>query len=132
MPLRDPGKYSKYQKIYQLKRYHARRQEAIENLGGKCVACGTTENLELDHIDPSTKSFPISKLWSISKAKFLEELAKCQLLCNSCHIIKSKQDNKKPITHGKYWATYKHKCICEECMSYRISHKIEKRSKYKG
>ena len=32
-----------------------RRKILIERLGGKCVKCGTTENLQFDHIDPNTK-----------------------------------------------------------------------------
>jgi len=37
-------------------------------LGGRCVRCGATEDLEFDHIDPSTKRFTISgglsKAWT--------------------------------------------------------------------
>lgn len=55
---------------YMLARYHKRRAEAIRKLGGKCVKCGSEENLEIDHIDPTTKSFEISKLWNVSKEVF--------------------------------------------------------------
>lgn len=30
------------------------RLALIESLGGKCVDCGTTKDLELDHIEPCT------------------------------------------------------------------------------
>jgi hypothetical protein len=80
------------------------RQILIEKLGGKCVECGCTETLEFDHIDPSTKSFNISAGYHKPKEVLEEELSKCQLLCNKCHIEKSKKDLKfrpKTIAGGR-------------------------------
>jgi 5-methylcytosine-specific restriction endonuclease McrA len=37
----------------------ARRAELIEMLGGRCVRCGAVEDLEFDHIDPTTKRFAV-------------------------------------------------------------------------
>ena len=70
------------------------REILIEKLGGKCVECGCTEALEFDHIDPSTKSFNIASGYTKPKDILLGEVAKCQLLCNKCHIEKSKKDLK--------------------------------------
>ena len=70
------------------------REILIEKLGGKCVECGCTEALEFDHIDPSTKSFNIAAGYTKPKEVLLAEVAKCQLLCNKCHIQKSKKDLK--------------------------------------
>ena len=70
------------------------REILIEKLGGKCVECGCTKELEFDHIDPSTKSFNIAAGYTKPKEVLLSEVAKCQLLCNKCHIEKSKRDNK--------------------------------------
>lgn len=58
-------------------------------LGGVCVVCGTTERLEFDHIDPSTKLFDIAKGWARAEKIVLEELEKCQLLCKQHHDEKS-------------------------------------------
>ena len=80
------------------------RQILIEKLGGKCVECGCTETLEFDHIDPSAKSFNISAGYHKPKEVLEEELSKCQLLCNKCHIEKSKKDLKfrpKTIAGGR-------------------------------
>jgi hypothetical protein len=80
------------------------REILIEKLGGKCVECGCTETLEFDHIDPSTKSFNISAGYHKPKEVLEEELEKCQLLCNKCHIEKSKKDLKfrpKTIAGGR-------------------------------
>lgn len=86
---RNSSKYNQYMKKYVLDRYHRRRTLAIEHLGGKCVCCGATTELELDHIEHHLKSFAISKLWSVSEERFLLELNKCQLLCASCHKLKT-------------------------------------------
>ena len=70
------------------------REILIEKMGGKCVECGCTETLEFDHIDPSTKSFNIAAGYTKPKETLLVEVAKCQLLCNKCHIEKTKKDSK--------------------------------------
>ena len=80
------------------------REILLEKLGGKCVECGSTEALEFDHIDPSTKSFNISAGYHKPKQVLEEELSKCQLLCNKCHIQKSRKDLKfrpKTIAGGR-------------------------------
>jgi len=74
------------------RRYSERMEEAKVILGGCCVICGTTENLEIDHIDWVYKEIPVNKMWSIAKIRFLKELEKCQLLCTIHHIQKSKAD----------------------------------------
>lgn len=94
---------------YQRNWSNVRRAEALIKLGGKCVKCGTTENLEFDHIDPKTKSFEIGAWGSHSKADLEIELAKCQLLCKSCHIEKT------AVTHGSYGYYKHHKCRCTPC-----------------
>jgi len=66
---------------------------AIEHLGGKCVACGSTEKLELDHIERHTKEFmPVRRCGDVSLERFKAEVAKCQLLCNLCHIKKGQHE----------------------------------------
>ena len=62
----------------------------IEMLGGKCVGCGVTENLQFDHIDRKQKTFTIGKrLESSLENKLIPEANKCQLLCKCCHQIKT-------------------------------------------
>ena len=68
------------------------REILIEKLGGKCVECCCTEALEFDHIDPTTKSFNIAAGYTKPKEVLLAEVAKCQLLCNKCHIEKTRKD----------------------------------------
>ena len=43
-------------------------------LGGKCECCGSTFNLQFDHIDPTTKSFSIAKKYGCKEV--FEEIKK--------------------------------------------------------
>jgi hypothetical protein len=62
----------------------------IEMLGGKCVGCGVTENLQFDHIDRKQKLFTIGKKFQSSlELKLIPEAKKCQLLCKTCHRLKT-------------------------------------------
>ena len=109
---------NKQHKQYELQRYHKRRLIAINQLGGKCFKCGTTENLEFDHIDPELKDFNIAKLWSYSQEKFELELKKCQLLCNKCHKEKTKNSFIQKREHGT-WGMYRRgKCKCDICREF--------------
>lgn len=92
MPLSDKAEYNAYMAGYMLRRYHERRTEALTLLGGVCIRCKTDEDLNFDHIDRDTKSFPISQLWSVSRTKYLSEIAKCQILCGPCHRDKTREN----------------------------------------
>lgn len=62
-------------------------------VGKFCAACHSITNLELDHIDPSTK---IShNVWSWTKKRRDDELAKCQVLCRKCHLQKTISENRR-------------------------------------
>lgn len=114
MPFKNPAKRLEYAREW----YAARRVRAIESLGGKCVVCGDTEDLEFDHIDPATKVS--HRIFSWSWARIEEELKKCQLLCAKHH-----QDKTIAYisTAGGTWATRKnhHKkgCGCTSCRNMR-------------
>jgi 5-methylcytosine-specific restriction endonuclease McrA len=97
---------------YHLNRYHERMKAGRDLLGGKCVQCGSTENLEFDHIDPATKSFGLADGWG--RADFFEELKKCQLLCHDCHKQKSDEEQ-TTRQHGTYAMYRRGKCRCEMC-----------------
>jgi hypothetical protein len=105
----------RYQKIKIL--VQQRRQLCLSD-NGPCVSCGTWDNLEIDHIDPSTKEYEINRIWTRNQELRDYELAKCPALCNTCHIAKStlEQKNNKPTTHGsdKYYRD--HKCRCDICV----------------
>ena len=53
-----------------------------------CVLCGYKKHpdaIHFDHIDPSIKSYEMSKMWSYSKNSIKKEMSKCRLLCANCH-----------------------------------------------
>lgn len=56
--------------------------------GKQCYRCGSTEKLQLDHRDPGLKVG--HSIWSWSRQRREEELAKCQVLCDPCHRWKSR------------------------------------------
>ena len=90
-------KLKEKERIKSRDRYYKNRRQCIDKLGGKCVECGVTENLQFDHINPLEKSFAISESLHFSprmkkEVKFDEELNKCQLLCPTCHMKKTKND----------------------------------------
>lgn len=107
---------NEYMRVYMLNRYRERRSDALARFGNKCTKCGSSEDLEFDHIDPSTKSFTIGKLWSVSEARFEEELKKCQLLCQTCHSEKTVQESGKTLARGTHGtlSSYRY-CKCDEC-----------------
>ena len=86
---REP--YRKNTKKYSLKnkeKRENRRKLIYEALGNKCVECGSTSNLEIDHINPFLKENRISPLaQGLSKTLDDDNL---QLLCHCCHTRKSK------------------------------------------
>jgi hypothetical protein len=105
-----------YMKKYMKRRYHNRRQKALEFLGGKCVACEERERLEIDHIDPRQKTFDISKMWSCSEEKFWKEIEKCQLLCQKHHNQKTIEQRGQKSARGKHGTLSSRRyCDCSEC-----------------
>lgn len=115
-----------------LKRYHQRRLQSIEYLGGKCNICKSTEDLQLDHINPSDKSFNLAKAlssWSIERIR--PELDKCQILCSECHKAKTRKDLAEKFGQREFWehgtlTGYKY-CKCNECKSARAEYMREYR-----
>ena len=116
MPQRDREKYNNYMRKYVKSRYYKRRQAAIEKLGGVCVDCSSTEDLEFDHADRITKGFDIAKAFSgFSEVRLQSEIAKCVLRCGDCHRTKSAIERgfKPPGSHGTL-GSYRY-CKCDLC-----------------
>lgn len=113
MPYKDPIKQAEYQKKWIRKR----REEFFADKC--CESCLTTENLQLDHIDPKKKLYSNSHaIWSYSKEKRDKELSKCQILCEECHKEKTAYDMKYGYCkHGVYVGTKKHanRANCNRC-----------------
>lgn len=97
-----------------------KREWARSQLGGKCARCGATENLEFDHINRSTKIDHIANLVvNGTMQELIDEINKCQLLCSSCHRIKSIEFGDTTETkHGTYQMRIRKGCKCELCVTY--------------
>lgn len=78
------------QRAYQKNWIQSRRREWIDE-NGPC-SCGSDIDLEVDHIDPSTKSMNPNAIWSRTESARLKELAKCQVLCKICHDLKTSRE----------------------------------------
>jgi len=82
-------------KRQQREKYNRRRAAALDLLGGVCAVCGTTEDLQFDHIDPALKTGNICSMFGNSSEETLAaELELCQLLCIADHTRKTKADQR--------------------------------------
>lgn len=88
----DRKSQNEYQKAWLKQRYKERREIAYEILGDKCWNCGSTEQLEFDHINWRDKKIKFQRACTLKMDKFLEFLDLCQLLCKTCHLEKSRED----------------------------------------
>lgn len=82
---RDPDARREYMRQWTHALIEKRKAASIKALGGKCVDCGSTENLEFDHKDPKHKRDRLSRMWTRKKAVVWAEVRKCELRCHDCH-----------------------------------------------
>ena len=69
-----PQTRAAYMRTYIMARRKVRRARLIELLGGRCVRCGSTDELEFDHI------------------------------CRTCHVAKGIEDRPEPAhSYYRYW-----------------------------
>lgn len=121
---------------YQNTRRNKIRQELILYLGGSCVVCQATDQLEFDHKDPKTKSFTIASGLDKPKDVLLAEVNKCQLLCKNCHLKKTISESStihanpwnkgiqvQKDRHGKSSGYCIDRCRCEKCVNWNKQRK---------
>ena len=87
----------------------------LEYLGGVCVDCGSVSDLQIDHKDPSQKTFNISEAYSYSQEVLIPELNKCCLRCRICHQRKTAEADGLEARHGTGGMYRHHGCRCELC-----------------
>lgn len=123
----NKNKYQRdYQRTYQGSKYREWRKSTIEKLGGRCVVCGITEGLEIDHIDSSTKLYNPSCLYSRRKEVIDSELEKCHLLCKKHHKLKTylfkeckNNHSENNLIHGSGYMYIQKGCRCDACRVWR-------------
>jgi len=94
--------------------YVKRMNRIIDHLGGRCVKCGSSDRLQIDHVDPEMKEFDVSHMCGSRWVVLVAELKKCQLLCYSHHREKTTQEQTTAKgTHGTL-SSYRY-CHCEIC-----------------
>lgn len=106
-----------------------RRAAWIASRGGRCVQCGSSERLEIDHIDPKTKAFNPANLWTRRREVRDAELAKCQVLCHDCHLDKTFGSVERG--HGTRYAYREAGCRCPECRACNAAEARERRARKK-
>jgi hypothetical protein len=109
-----------------LKALLRRRRDEWLAENGPCRWCGSWADLEVDHIDPATKCYSVSRLWGWSADRRNTELMKCQPLCVACHAIKTKKERQEAARertsraeHGTRRMYDKGKCRCDACKLWR-------------
>jgi 5-methylcytosine-specific restriction endonuclease McrA len=83
--------------------YRARRAALILQLGGKCELCRNTVNLEFDCRTPRGHRHHL--IGSLARIRFYELEASAgnlQLLCTTCHRVKTKNDRSHIVTKWIY------------------------------
>ena len=114
-----------YFKKYQREWLRKKRAKWLKE-NGPCVTCGSNEKLEVDHIDPKTKT--THSFWSWSDLRRNEELKKCQVLCRACHKIKTKKDLSNFFKDRPNYSARKYSLEqVKQCMEDFYIHKIPAR-----
>lgn len=96
--------------------YHRRRDEFITQRGGKCEICKSVSDLEIDHLEPAFKSMAPGDALMRRREIREKELAKCQVLCGSCHAKKTRRENLGRC--GTRAGYMKQGCRCDLCKSW--------------
>lgn len=102
MPYADPDKQRAYQREWTARR----RDEWLADR--ECVDCGSTDRLEVDHVDAAQKVS--HRIWSWSNERRLAELAKCVVRCAGCHRDRHAEQRS---AHGI--KRYEKGCRCNVC-----------------
>ena len=73
------------------RRWDAVRHAVFERDGWRCVECGRAGRLECDHITPLEREPGQNSL----------DINGLQTLCRTCHIEKTRRENRRPLTDAE-------------------------------
>jgi hypothetical protein len=103
----SPRPTPELQREYQREWVAARRHAFFADK--TCATCGATEDLHLHHRDRASKV--AHAIWSWREERRLEEIAKCDVLCRSCHEALHAVQRERHGTESRY----KRGCRCGLC-----------------
>ena len=75
MPTNKKGYMGRY--------YKQKRQEIIDELGGRCIYCGSTYRLELHHLQPLNGDRPKTRTDRLKE--WQQHKKNLAVLCHNCH-----------------------------------------------
>jgi hypothetical protein len=79
-------------------------------VGKFCATCGAVSDLEIHHLDRTTKVS--HRIWSWSKSRIEEELVKCEWLCGTCHDEHHSAERRAVCGTN---SAYTRGCHCQAC-----------------
>jgi hypothetical protein len=88
VPYKDREKRNAYQNAWMQRRRNAWIAEH-----GPCIDCRSWDELQVDHVDASTKI--THRIWSWSRVRREAELAKCVVRCKPCHEQKTVRNRER-------------------------------------
>ena len=71
------------------RRWATARRAVFDRDGYRCVLCGRAGRLECDHVTPLDRG---GDPW---------DQANLQTLCRACHIAKTREENRRPLTEAE-------------------------------
>jgi 5-methylcytosine-specific restriction endonuclease McrA len=119
MGYKDPNKQREFNR-----RWIAERKATWIKKNGPCVKCGSDKDLEVDHIDPATKTS--HNVWSWTLERRNAELVKCQVLCYECHLNKTIEFRMQKRAHGTT-TMYALKYRCTDCRNANTTYRRQYR-----
>lgn len=118
---KSSGSRSDYHREY-MRQWIAKRRADWIALNGPCAECGSSDSLQVDHVDPATKLS--HRVWSWAAERREGELAKCQVLCEPCHVAKTREEN---VVHGTA-SRWDAGCECALCRTVGHERKLAGRA----
>jgi len=112
----DPAVQREYQRLWMA----ARRKEWFD-ANGPCIDCGSWDKLHADHVVKEDKV--THRVWSWTKKRRDEELAKCVVRCAGCHMRRHFGID-HPHGHPQ---RYRKGCKCDLCRAAHAKTKLDQK-----
>lgn len=122
MPYKDKEARKAYKRQWTAKR----RQNWIDE-NGPC-SCGSSDRLEIDHIDPELKTMDPSLIFNRNETIREKELKNCQVLCYDSLLKKTQKWYEDRRKHGTWNMYNRWQCRCEDCRQAGSNYRMKLKS----